>query len=174
MRTRSLGHVWIVLVFALMNFLGCKENEREQEIMHDIQTSKEILKSYHKKKDDLYKDARGDIRLGLGYFHLELSNDLNKNSVDNFLPLERRFRRLVRIVEFIEDIEEYRERDPMQESLYRNAKNTVQSIFKDSTQLELVKQYDMSELKKSFINFSGAWSNYRDFKEWLEPGSKDH
>ena len=171
MRARSSGHAWIVsvLVFALMNFFGCKDNEREQEMMHDIQTSKEILKSYHKKKGDLYKDARGDVRLGLGYIHLELSNEPNKNSIYNFLPIERRFRHLVRIVEFIEDIEEYRERDPKQESLYRNAKNTVQTIFKDSTQLKLVKQYDMLELKKSFIHFSGAWSNYRDFKEWLEP-----
>jgi len=157
------------LVISLMTFSGCNDNEREQEIMHDIQNAKKIVESYSKKKGHLYKNACGDVRLELGYLYLELSNVPNKKSIDNLLPVEGRFRRLVRIVEFIEDIEEFRERDPIQDSLYRNAKNTVKTIFKDNTQIDLVTQYNGSELKKSFLYFHGAWSDYRDFKYWLEP-----
>ena len=172
MRARTCGYAWIISVCVLSFVLNCTENEREQEMMHDIQTLRETLKSYYRKEGNLYKDAIGDVKLGLGYIHLELANEPNKNSIYNFLPIERRSKCLVRIVEFIEDIEEYRERNPKQEALYRNTKKTVQTIFKDSTQLKLVKQYDMLELKKSFIHFSGAWANYRDFKEWLAQGHK--
>ena len=157
------------LIFSLMALSGCKENEREQEILYDIQNAKEIVESYSKKKGHLYKNACGDVRLELGYLYLELSNVPDKKGIENLLPIGGRFRRLVRIVEFIEDIEEFRERDPIQDSLYRNAKNTIKAIFKDNTQIDLVRQYNSSDLKKSFLYFHGAWSDYRDFKYWLEP-----